>query len=321
MMRRGIWVFLAALFLPGAADAAAPTIKGYMFGDYYYIASGPDKKENSFQFRRIYLTVDKKWDDVYSGRFRLESNDAGFGAGGKMNPAVKDAWLRYRKNGKTLVIGLSPTPTWSFTEEVWGYRSIEKTLIDRNKVGSSRDHGVSFDTRLDSEGRVSAMVMLGNGNSNKSEIDNDKKAYLRLKFDLSKHFGFTVYGDYETRPGDQDRTTLSGFLYSNIKEKAFGLEAVWQNRKNAAGGADVAVKGASVFARAMTRDDFGFFGRIDYFDPSDQASDDYVIRGYAGVDIVPSKDIHIMPNLIVESFEDSNADAVVIPRVTVYYKF
>ena len=319
---RSRWVFvLVWLGIPYAVSAAPPSIKGYMFGDYYYIASGPDKKENSFQFRRIYLTFDKKWDDRFSGRFRLESNDAGFGNGGKMNPAVKDAWLRYRKNDRTLVIGLSPTPTWSFTEEVWGYRSIEKTLMDLSKIGSSRDLGVSFTTPLDSQGKVSAMVMFGNGNSNRSEINNDKKGYLRLKINATETAGVTAYVDYESRPGDKDRLTLSGLLFSSTKDRGFGLEGAWQKRKNAVGSTDVAMRAFSAFARTKTSDRSGLFGRVDYVDPSDQASDDGVIRVFVGGDVMPEPNIHIMPNIIVESFEDSSIDAVVIPRVTVYYKF
>ena len=316
------WILLSALlFLPRAATAAPPSIKGYMFGDYYYVASGPDKKENRFLFRRIYLTFDKKWNDRFAGRFRLESADAGFGSGEKMTPVVKDAWLRYRKNGRTVIVGLSATPTWSFTEGVWGYRSIEKTIMDLNKIGSSRDTGILLETPLGSGSRVSTQVMFGNGNSNKSESNNEKKAYLRLKFNATRTSGMTAYIDYESRPNDQNRLTLSGLLYRSTKKLGFGLEGVWQKRENAAAGADVAVKGISAFGRIKTGERFGLFGRVDYFDPSDLASDNAITRVYAGVDIIPESSIHIMPNVVVESLQDSAIETTVLPRVTVYYIF
>jgi hypothetical protein len=59
-----VCVFLSVcLYLGPGAEGAEGKLKGYMFGDYYYIASGPDKKENGFQFRRVYLTYDMKWND------------------------------------------------------------------------------------------------------------------------------------------------------------------------------------------------------------------------------------------------------------------
>ena len=82
-MYRCIAVVVSALLLSGQSDADQPTIKGYVFGDYYYVASGADKKQNGFQFRRIYLTFDKKLRYKFTGRFRLEASDAGFGSGKK----------------------------------------------------------------------------------------------------------------------------------------------------------------------------------------------------------------------------------------------
>lgn len=301
--------------------SAEVRMKGYAFGDYYYNASGPDREQNGFQIRRIYLTFDNKWNDRFSGRVRLEANDAGFGSGGKMTAAIKDAWLRYRKDGRTLIAGLSPSPTWSFTESVWGYRSIEKTIMDLNKVGSSRDLGISFTTPLDANGKVKATAMVGNGNSNKSETDNHKKAYLRLDLAPSSNWGVNLYGDFETRPADRDRTTLSALAYGRSGSRAFGVEAVWQRRKGGTAGADVDVRGLSVFGRSKTNDGFGFFARADYFDPNDAAGDDAVTRLFAGVDITPAEKIHVMPNVVVEYFQDGAIETAVIPRVTVFFLF
>ena len=82
------------LLAAGSIDleaAAERTTNGYMFGDYYYVVRGSDEKRNAFQFRRIYLTHDVKWNDSLSGRVRLEAKDSGFGKGGTMDPFVKDA--------------------------------------------------------------------------------------------------------------------------------------------------------------------------------------------------------------------------------------
>ena len=124
-------LYIALVMEGGFANLAPATetkLNGYMFGDYYYAVSGPDEKRNAFQIRRVYLTHDMKWDDSFSGRVRFEAKDAGFGSGGTMDPFVKDAYLRYQWNGRSLYAGQSPTPIWSITETVWGYRAVEKTI-------------------------------------------------------------------------------------------------------------------------------------------------------------------------------------------------
>ncbi|HAA78471.1 TPA: hypothetical protein DCE37_25505 [Candidatus Latescibacteria bacterium] len=317
---REILIVLLTLAFAGTGKADVK-MKGYAFGDYYYVASGASEEQNGFQFRRIYLTFDKKWDSTWSGRFRLEANDAGFGSGDKMTPVVKDAYVKYKKNGRSVVVGLSPTPTWSLSEKIWGYRSIEKMQMDLTKMGSSRDLGIMFETPLDGNGKAKLQLMLGNGNSNKAEINNDKKGYLRLDLKPADAFGALLYADYETRPGDQDRTTLAGMLYTSGDNRSLGVEVAWQKRKNGDGDADTAVRGISLFGRVKLQERYGFFGRVDYHDPSDQTDDDAVTRLFGGVDITPHEKIHIMPNIILESYQDSNTDAVVIPRVTVHFIF
>ena len=316
----GFFSILAALIVFQGAANAELEVKGYVFGDYYYVASGADKDRNGFQIGRIYLTFDNKWNDKFSGRFRLEASDAGFGVDKKMTPVVKDVYLKYKKNGRSLVMGLSPTPTWGMTESVWGYRAIQKTFMDVNKLGSSRDTGVRFETFLGIQGKVKAQVMLGNGNSNKSEIDNDKKGYFRLDITPGKSLGLTLYADYESRPNDKDRTTLSAFAYKSGKDRAFAVETVWQKRKNATPGTAATAKGISVFGRSKTQE-FGFVGRVDYFDPGNLASDDAETRVTIGVDLMPEPKIHIIPNVVIESFQDSAIETVITPRITLHFIF
>ncbi len=198
------WSGLAEL-----AEGAEGKLKGQMFGDYYYIASGANEKENGFQIRRIYLTYDLKWNDQFSGRLRLEAKDAGFGSKDKMEPFVKHAYLRYRKNDRALYFGLAGTPTWNVSERVWGYRPIEKTVMDLHKIGSSADLGVAFKGKLDEGGRVHAQVTLGNGSGQSPEVDNGKKIYTLLHIKPSGTFEVTAYVDWEGKSGGKDRITYA----------------------------------------------------------------------------------------------------------------
>ena len=81
------------------------------------------------------------------------------------------------------------------------------------------------------------------------------------------------------------------------------------------------VRGISVFGSAKASDRAKVFGRFDFFDPSNKATDDRELLIIGGIDFIPLKDVHVMPNLWVQSYQASGVDADVVPRVTFYYKF
>lgn len=294
---------------------------GTLFGDYYYVASGVARKQNGFEIRRVYLTYNLKWNDVFSGRVRLEAKDAGFGKGAKMAPFVKHAYLRYRKNDRAVYMGLSGTPTWSASENAWGYRSVEKTIMDLHKIGSSADLGVAFNGRLDGAGKIRAQLMLGNGSGQDSEVDNDKKVYALLHVKPGKSVETTAYFDWESKPGDMERMTLAGYV--GLPGKAFhgGIEGFVRINRNQTAGTDVQVRGISAFGAREVSPKAKVFVRLDFFDPSNQAGGDREYLFIGGIDLMPTGDVHIMPNVLATVYQASGMDAVVIPRVTVWCNF
>jgi len=313
-----IWRFLlgGCVVLFGQGEAAKSKLKGVMYADYYYITSGTDKEQNGFQFRRVYLTYDLKWSDKFSGRVRLESKDAGFGSGKKMEPFVKHAYLRYRKDRHAFYMGLSGTPTWNVSEGIWSYRSVEKTVMDRNKIASSADIGLAYHGRLDEDGKANVQIMLANGSGQSAEANNQKKIYGLLHFNPGA-LHLTGYADWEKRAGRKDRTTLGAFL--GIKNDTFhgGLEGFVQLRKNP----NLQARGISAFGAGKVSDRAKGFVRVDFFDPSDKAGSDREIFFLGGIDFEPVKDVHIMPNVMATSFQATEVDTELIPRMTLYVKF
>ena len=82
----GFGLLLFTSILAESAQAENGKLSGYMFGDYYYIASSNAEEregEDALKFRRMYLTYDKSIDEGISTRFRLEASDAGLGSGKK----------------------------------------------------------------------------------------------------------------------------------------------------------------------------------------------------------------------------------------------
>ncbi len=92
-------------------------------------------------------------------------------------------------------------------------------------------------------------------------------------------------------------------------------------RTNKDPGGDVKLSGVSVFGAGKVSPKAKVFGRFDIYDPNDQATDDREFLIIGGIDLIPLKDIHVMPNVVATGFQASGVDAEVIPRVTVYYKF
>ncbi len=308
------------------ADAAGAKIKGYMFGDYYYVAAADDgetkfpEKQNAFQLRRLYFTYDKDIAADFSVRYRLEANDSGFGSGSKMEPFVKHGYLQWKNavGGADLYFGLVGTPTWVLSKKAWGYRSIEKTVLDLNKMGSSADLGVALKGEV---GKLSYVTMLGNGSGKSTETDNGKKLYGSLSFAASKALTLEGYADFNMLPGDRDELTLKIFAGYKGEGLSGGVE-VFSRVNKAVGvgeqaGGDVTINGVSLFATLPLGDSLKGFGRVDAVNNDDLDTTDLLL--IAGVDRELEKNVHLMPNIYVQL--PDGPDPTIQARMTVFYKF
>ena len=322
-LKQLLYCFVATIVssLGSEACGAEGKLKGLAFFDYYFIATGPDKKENGFMFRRVYLTFDLKWNKTFSGRVRLEAKDAGFGKTSKMEPFVKHAYLRYRRNRSEIYCGLFGTPTWNVSERIWGYRSISKTMMDLRKIGSSADLGIGFKCKLDEGGKVNVQFSIGNGSGQAPEVDNSKKLYGLLHLKPTGTIEATAYLDWESKSEGQDRITLAGML--GISGKLFhgGVEGFVRTNKESTDGSNVQVRGVGAFGSGRIGPRTKAFARLDFYDPSNRVPDDREYLIIAGIDLMPEKNIHIMPNVVTTVFQTKGVDAIVIPRMTVYFKF
>ena len=328
-------VVLAAFAAIAAApaDAGEGKFKGYMFGDYYYMVANDDEaleKRNAFQFRRIYLTYDNQISDEFSTRLRFEAGDKGFGKspkyeGGdkhssKMEPFVKLAYLKWKGavGGSDLYLGLSGTPTWSQSEKAWGYRSIEKTILDLNKIGSSADLGASLKGK---SGNLAYHVMIGNGPGQGPEKDNGKKLYGQVALKATDAVKLVGYADFNMKPKDQNQITLKGFAGLTQDKISGGLEAFTRiNKEGGAAGEDETLVGVSVFGSAKLGDDLKGFARLDMLSTDDGVNDstsDLLV--IAGLDHMPAKNVHMMPNLYIEL--PDGPDPAIQARLTFYYKY
>ena len=309
------WVF--------AARAEGGTIKGVMFGEYYYILAADEtdakqpRKRNAFRFRRLYFTYQKDIATDFAIRFRLEAKDAGFAQGAKMEPFVKHGYLQWKKGlgDADIYLGLSGTPTWAVAEKVWGYRSIAKTVLDWNKIGSSADLGAAL---KGAAGQLNYHLMVGNGPGQKPEDDHGKKFYGSLSFKAADRLILEGYADFNAKPAGRNERTFKGFVGWQGAKGKVGLEAFSRTNEQAgAGGEDQVITGVSAFGSLPLSAALKGFGRFDAV--SHDAEDDRDLLFIAGLDYAAAKAVHLMPNVIVES--STGRDANVQGRLTFFCKF
>jgi hypothetical protein len=308
--------------------AAEGKISGALFGDYYYIASTHDSTsniegENGFWFRRIYFTYDTKLDEYFSGRVRFEMASKGdFTTKAKMEPFAKDAYLKWKKSRHSILFGLSGTPTWGLLEKIWGYRSVEKTPLDLQKYGSSRDIGIAFKGNFDEEKKFGYHLMLGHGAGTSSETNRQKKAYLALDAKPHDNLVVQVYGDIEDgKTENTAKTTFQGFAGLSgdpgrvgalfcMQTLQLGVDSLNEN-------VDSSFVIVSAFGVKKISDKVSAFARGDLnLDGNMRTSSiSYYTAG---------ENVHIMPNVEVVLYEEvvgQELSEEIIPRVTVYYSF
>jgi hypothetical protein len=353
---------------------------GYAFGDLYYAGhadkggrggetnyAGVPTGRNAFQFRRVYLGYDYEINKKFKAQVLLSSEPtANTGVNGttniqngdnlvdnKMGFFIKNFNLRYRDlfPGTDLVVGEMSTPGFALneagtnapttlSENVWSYRSVERTITDFHK-NNSYDLGAALQGTFDPATKNFGYVAMVANNSTSSLLGatNPNTGFYKMfygdlwgKF-LNNKLVFDFYADYaKTAPatfalGPQEHNMLKLFGAYTSPKLTVGVEAFTQKIGNAVSnsvtkvGADATVNAISIFARgAIVKDKLGFFARFDDYNPDTKydASQSYTVNtnygSYtpvvkekfytAGLDFTPAKGVHFMPNLWLIDFKD-----------------
>ena len=336
---------------------------GYVFGDFTYKAhtnsfnmsntqyAATPKDYNMFDIRRIYLGYDYDLSEHFSTQLLL-AYEGQTTSDGSRTVFIKAANLRWKNIFKNsdLVMGQMNTPTFATTSEsVWGYRSLEKTIMDERKIGGSNDVGVSLQGKLNDKGDYGYNLMISNGSGAKPETDKFKKFYadMYIKF-MDQKFMLDLGTDNERSqlsPYMKSKTTYKAFLAYQTKPFTMGLEVFQQVQKNATvvtgqlPSNDVA-SGISVFAKGPLTDKLSYVLRYDNYNPDTQFNENNTYASsytgvftetflLAGLDFAPMKNVHIIPNIWYNSYNNrdvavnhlSSSSYDLAARVTVYYVF
>ncbi len=337
-MKRFLSVFALFFFVLNTTSTAQNhskgKISGLAFGDYYYMLRNHNsslKDQNGFWFRRIYFTYDQPLAQNLSMRFRLEMAHPGdFNTKSTAVPFVKDAYLKYKVSSTQFLLGISPTPTFSLIEKIWGYRAVEKTPADLLKFGSSRETGLAVKGYLSSAKRFFYHAMIGNGNGQKSETNKYKKYMLALGMNLSKQWTIEAYIDYEQRSKQEKRNLLQVFAGYKGRSVRAGLQFLKQMRYFSAA-SDLEINLMSAFASFVMGAKVRGIFRVDklldplpegpniaYLPISDQSAATIAI---VGLDYTLQDAVHLIPNFEVVLYDESNLESDFVGRLTFFYQF
>ncbi|THD79381.1 MAG: hypothetical protein E7812_09935 [Phenylobacterium sp.] len=100
-----------------------------------------------FDIKRFYLGIDHKFNDVWSAN--LTTDVAYVSADSLTQVYIKKAYLQAKLSDAAVIrFGSADLPWVPFVEDIYGYRFVENTLIDRDKFGTSADWGVHASGKL-----------------------------------------------------------------------------------------------------------------------------------------------------------------------------
>ncbi len=284
-------------------------VHGYVFGDYWYKLEGDSlslpaqyapfpKAMQAFEFRRVHFYADSRLGENFSARLLLEANDSSLDAGRRYSFFVKEAWVRWQGVLPTMEIGLGilGTPTWRFSESVWGYRSLERTIVDFWRLGSAVDFGVAVMITVEQRAlHLRLSTMFGNGSGVRAEGDRYKKLYGSAVVQLPMGVAAELYGDWEPVGNSQERTTVKVTLGYQTQAAAVGIEA-FGHRSQTAHPAGLSMFG---WMRLFEEPDLRLVARADWVDRERRQRDagERMVFGLFGVDYRPLPQLQLMPNL------------------------
>ncbi|MBN1996865.1 hypothetical protein JW935_04875 [candidate division KSB1 bacterium] len=369
-MQKVLMTFTAVVCFLGTAPAEVTSkISGVAYGDYYYNLQNHDnqnKDRNAFEFRRLYFTFENNLSADIKIRFRLEAKHEEYGQKSALNPFVKHAFLEWSNliPAHKLYLGIAETNAFKNAESIWGYRSIEKTIMDLNKISSSADMGIGLKGDLGKYLHHWLTIMNGTGYSS-PEADRYKRFGYALWVTPVKGLTIEGYVDYENLDSQEPQTgrathknysgakgyyTYKAMVAYEQPTWSIGAEYFAQTDKKSGisnpeieNGAlvnydksDVTHTGYSVFGSWITPvPKLKAFARYDYYDVNAEnnvytAFSDGVLTGgtddettlmIAGLDYIPSANVHFMPNIFITGYGSKDTKSDITARITMYYKF
>ncbi len=343
-IKKSIFIVLVLLLTSGIINALEISsdwkISGYVISDFYHITKSESNADanykpkefrqvypaiegnTGFQIRRIYLTFDNQIADNVSARIRFEMGNKFF-AQSKMEPVVKDAYLRWKiNNNHVLYYGIQGSVVFGLIEKFWGYRNMQKTASDYFSIRSSRDFGIGIKGKI--AGKIGYHVIGGNGESNNSEKTGTMTKLYAAAFDYSpiKNLTIQVYGDALMNEDSDNEITTQ--VFAGYKSDLFraGFQFTHQSDVLLKSGQIGTVDLIAIPVVVKINDKINVMAQFAKYTISEVIDYDQMFA-IAGIDFQPMKNICLMPNIEMVQYNFANESSTIdlVSKFTVSYKF
>lgn len=118
--------------------------------------SGP-----GFDIKRSYIGVTHRFSDTYSANVTLDAQYSS--SVGATEIFIKKAYLQaHYSDALTVRLGSADMPWIPFVEDIYGYRYVEQTIIDRTKFGAAADWGAHLLGKF-ADGKLNYQISIVNG--------------------------------------------------------------------------------------------------------------------------------------------------------------
>jgi hypothetical protein len=309
------FLVLIASMLPATAQSSKSdsvqrsfVIKGDWFMAYQWLS--PNEDNNAFKLKRGYLTVENQFNDVFSARYTqdITIDDEGDDAG-NVELRFKYCYLKAALPDVSVFthsyveLGLVHRPWIDFEEHINDYRVQSEMFLERSKIISSADFGVTFVTllggRLDDDYRQnvsssypgkygSIAVGIYNGGGYHA-LENNNNKTVEGRFTLrpfpEKLAGLQLSYNMAFGKGNDTASTnfrLNSFYLSYESHYLTLASQYYVGKGNMSGTSTSKNTGYSLFGEIIIpKTKFMVFSRYDYFDA--EKSDPYsVVAGGVG---------------------------------------
>ena len=254
------------------------------------LAGHPATKDGTgFDVKRAYLGVDHQFNDIYSADLTVDlaPQDASQTFGGaSVNQgaeAIKFAYIQAAYAKEFVVqVGSERTPWLGFADDFYGYRFIDKTVTDQNKLANSADWGVNVHGDI-AGGLLQYSLAAEDGQGYKNP-DRSKTMDFEGRVNLNYAGFVAAIGGYDGKLGaDIQAVPTLPIVRTATREDAlvgyansrFRVGVEWFDAKNAltsgsliTGAKPDEEEGYSVTGTFSLTPRWAIFGRYDGVDPS-----------------------------------------------------
>lgn len=263
--------------------------------EYSYSTDTDTEISNQFEFQRVYFGLEKKLSNKLSYKFLTDVGR--ISEDGRLEVYLKNAKVDWTTLYGRFVIGLQGMNLFNVQE---GYRSIEKSAMDRYKFASSADMGIGYYQKY-KELNYSFLITNGAGYK-KPEDDSFKKVSAQLYYGPSKlnsKPGWNIGGVVAYEPYSNNDYKLVEGIFGGFSLGLFRVGAEFDKLYNS--GFDESIKIVSGYANIELNNKFNIFGRIDNLFNSNYTNNYFI----AGISVIPEKELKIMPNIRYTSSSNS----------------